>query len=148
MRSQIGAGDRAVNLGVLPRGCQGRHRPLVAVALLLFKPAPIDCASIQPWRRPGLEALHRQGRVPHLAREFVRTRLTNAAALKYLSTPKHAPAKKCSGAQHHSATGQNRTICQFDTRNAPVLKNECSNFALNLLKIWLRTDHPLDSCAE
>ena len=75
----VRAGNAALNLWVFNALGQGRKRLGRLIARLHLHGGPIDCAAIEPWRRPGLEPPKRKSKALQRQREADRRRFADAS---------------------------------------------------------------------
>ena len=98
VRARIGARDGAEYLWQRASCAQRRHRPGLGVTRLFGQARPINGATIEPWRRTGLQPRHRQFGITQLHGQAVCGVLTDTTTLHPFLATIETATQKCAGA--------------------------------------------------
>ncbi len=145
---RIGPGDRTEHLRMAATGRQRRHRPRVGVRRLLLEARPVDRASVEPRRSPGLEPGYRQRDLAQLRGESPRGTLADSPTGHPLLAAEKRAAEEGAGAQHHRRSLEPGTVGKLEPAHHAALEHKRRGLALDQLKAGLRLDRVLDRCLE
>ena len=149
MRLHVRSGDRAEHLRIRTAAIpERRHRPGFAIRWLLRKSGPVYRASVEPWRRAGLEPCHRQICAAQLVGETNSRCLADPTARHALLPAEQPGPEKSPGAKNHGAGGKLRAVTEFQADNPLSLEPQSRSLALDQGQVALLAKQRLDGSLE
>ena len=115
MRPLVGPRNAAKHLRQYPPRRQRRHRPAIGITRLFGQARPVDRATIESWRSPGLEPRHRQPGAAQLRRQAMRSPFADAAAFHALFATKQPSTQERASAQNHRSRLDCRPVGKIHT---------------------------------
>ena len=119
---------------------KGKHR-MRLIAPLLDHHRVIERATVDSWRRTGLESSHAHGELAQALGQPNRRRIARASAGMLLEADVHLAAKKCADSQHDRARAKLDTERCDGATHAPAFDDEIGNFLLKEREIRLILEH-------
>ena len=118
MRGVGGAGDAALDLGVVDALGQYRERLRRLVAGLHLERRPVDGAAVEPRRGSGLEPAERKARPLERARQAERRRLADAAGRRLALADMDEAAQEGAGREHDGPCPEFAAVRELEARDA------------------------------
>src|SRR5947209_12589172 len=119
MGANIGARERATQLGLANPAVERRHIPWFIVTRLLLQPRPIDGPAVEARRSTRLQPTLPQANVTNLLRQRQRRPLPTSASLDHLLTDEHPCIEECAGGDHQRRAWQYADV-GLNARHSPA----------------------------
>ena len=138
-----GAGDAALDLGLLDALGQRRERLRRLVAGLHLDRGPVDGAAVEPRRRAGLEATERKPDPLQRERQTDRRRLADAAGRRLALADMDQAAQERSGGENDGPCPELAPVRERETGDPAIADDQIVGLGLDHREIGGAGDRPL-----
>src|SRR6476620_3583486 len=146
MGGVVGAGNPAMDLGVMDMVGKRRERLRWLVPRLRLHCAPIDGTAVEPRRRPGLQPSEHKAQAFQSQRQAGGRRFSHTPGRDLMFSNMDETPQKGAGGQHHRPYPELSSIGEPEPRNALMTDDEIIGLGLDHGEPWGVGNGPLDGC--